>query len=876
MEAPISVNPRKRKRRRGPEKLPIVAQLVLDTTEQGNTGFLSEDLYHDLFTPQQAASPAYVAVAPTKSSAWVILPVNKASAASKQTLRSTLYLSASLPYASSLFSDSKFSAPGLQKPSGSSAAEVQILDVIPIALESIVVSLDVNELETFHKRQEQPVAGADDIWSVSRLEELVRGSLDEGQLVHAGDGLTLRAYPGQKATVEFCTPVNQGLLSAKTRIIILSATSHNHTNPGRIRGSATYGSIQEEEDAGAAAAAVEVASSDEDAELSDSPEETVGLSLPMLPGAHAPLATDSETPNRGYSNCAMSPGSVISSWSTTSYTAAPRGKVFQPQSLLAPISHDVLHPVPSMDEDEEDRVFVDTYSLARIGCFSGDWVKIEPVMQSPERADLHELNGYDGVTKHRGDFRVAKVYALPGQRDRRASYAHHKNHDSRHVSSSYAKAPLPKVFLSPILLVNINNPDELRISSLVTQQPRRLPKSPSTRAYAAQPLSPPIAKEVTFSKLSTPLGTERSMISGFPLELKRYFGQKQRVVRNGDLIGIPIDEGLGRAVYQASGEDETELEDLLSLSKRGAGDVAKNNVAWFKVGGITPTPPKEVDSDDSDIWGGAVIIKEGVTRAAQSGTEQGRLPPTLQNPWQYYFGMRKLPASASALDLHEANSRFISPVRRRLRELLSVATSPQAVHLQLPPLAILLISTQRHIGKATAATNACADVGLHTFVIDSYEIVAEGGVDNQDQKVEAFLSVRADRAMSCGAENTALLVRHVEVLEAQRMVQALKDILRNCRVLVATTTEIDKVPEGVRSLFTHEIEMNAPDEAEREGLLREMVRDSGLPVSSNVDLSSVALKTAALVAGDLVDVVDRALVASQERLDKLVRESTLR
>jgi len=368
------------------------------------------------------------------------------------------------------------------------------------------------------------------------------------------------------------------------------------------------------------------------------------------------------------------------------------------------------------------------------------------------------------------------------------------------------------------------------------------------------------------------------MIHGFPLELKRYFGESPRIVKTGDLIGIPIDEILGRAIYQAPGDDDTELEELLSAERQASARAkAHSNVAWFRVSGTISTTNKEDDLGDNEIWGGAMIVKEGITRAAQAGLEQGRLPPALHSSWQYYFGMKKMPAEANAIDwnvLSTSRARFTSPLRRRLRELLSVATSPQAIHLHLPPLAILIISTQRHIGKATTATNACYDIGMHTFTIDSYDIVAEGGVDNQDQKLEAFLSVRADKAMTCGAENTALLIRHIEVLEAQRMVKALKDIIAGCRVLVATTTEIDKVPEGVRSLFTHELEMSAPDEAEREGLLREMIRDSGLPVSSGVDLSAVALKTAALVAGDLVDVVDRALVASQERLDKLALQSS--
>jgi peroxin-6 len=106
------------------------------------------------------------------------------------------------------------------------------------------------------------------------------------------------------------------------------------------------------------------------------------------------------------------------------------------------------------------------------------------------------------------------------------------------------------------------------------------------------------------------------------------------------------------------------------------------------------------------------------------------------------------------------------------------------------------------------------------------------------------------------------------------MVSSMKEILADVRVLVATTTEVDKIPDGVRGLFTHELEMTAPDEGEREVILRNVIDDRGLFLDPGVDLSSVALKTAALVAGDLVDVVDRALVAQRSRLEKLTFQGT--
>ena len=211
----------------------------------------------------------------------------------------------------------------------------------------------------------------------------------------------------------------------------------------------------------------------------------------------------------------------------------------------------------------------------------------------------------------------------------------------------------------------------------------------------------------------------------------------------------------------------------------------------------------------------------------------------------------------------------ISSIRRRMRELISAATSPQAIHLGLPPSAILLTSTQRQIGKAFNAEQACEDLGLHVFPIDAYDIVTESGGGGGDVKTEGVLRARTERAMNCGSQYTVILIKHIEALNAERMTTAFKEILAESRVIIATTTDVEKIPDGIRGSFTHELEMTAPDEGEREGILKGIVQNSGIRIAPDVELSSVAVKTAALVAGDLIDVIDRAAVAKQTRLDKL-------
>ncbi|KAL8640153.1 MAG: hypothetical protein Q9226_008778 [Calogaya cf. arnoldii] len=215
---------------------------------------------------------------------------------------------------------------------------------------------------------------------------------------------------------------------------------------------------------------------------------------------------------------------------------------------------------------------------------------------------------------------------------------------------------------------------------------------------------------------------------------------------------------------------------------------------------------------------------------------------------------------------------YVSTMQRRLRELVAAASSPRAESLGVEPTLILLHSTQRNIGKCRISTQACSDLGLHSFPIDVYDIVSEG---NAEEVQENSLNTRIARGLSCGAQNTTLIIRHLEALTSNRMVAALENAIKGVRILIATTTQLDQLSETMRSLFTHEIGMSAPDEGEREGILRTIIEEQGVRLGHDVDLAAVAVKTAALVAGNLVDIVERAVVARQERLDGLIRKSNV-
>ncbi|KAF2836554.1 AAA-domain-containing protein, partial [Patellaria atrata CBS 101060] len=897
----------------------------------------TDRVHHVAITPRMPLSITSAATLP-----WTILPVRRqdtSNAGENRPHASIRFPAASLALQSFAHTLTSIS-PNKSGQRFDVPIEIHISDVVPLGLDTVFVSLDTDALKKLDDvqakfgggfdsrpnrgvpiqrgKQSQARASSQDRSSQREKtwKEAVREALRAPKLVHEGDllPLPLPSHPithvsPPPAKITFCEPVSQGLLLPSTKIVIVQ--SHTRRIASKLPSSVPvpltpyvgfddgedtsneqfYSAAEDRNPSQGGTPPDEEASDTFDSELSttdaddlsDDSEDMISLDAPLLPphssGVLSSFSSATPRPGGFQTNGVATPGSVFSSFTATTIRGpSQKGKVFKAQGLLEKISDELIHPKPSGDEDEEARVFVDTTALVKVGCFSGDWVKLESYSESNNLAMWGSFGDENGIDT---EWRAAKIYGLPEIMTKKAPrYPINKLPDRR--SSFFGlpgKQSTATVYISPMILANLGDPTQLKISPL-TGRPSGAPRIPGQKPRITGASLPPLAKEVTLMQLSTPLSTERVLQPSLFTELKTYFERKRRLVKNGDLVGITVDEALGRAVYAGSNaEDETSLNELLKGMKHNTGQDPKTSsnrksVAWFKVGNVITSSAEDPPEDGLDgIWGGMAVIDVDNTTMDKKGNVQGKLPPASQNSWSYYLGVKKSPKQALASGRNQGMVERLKPytssLRRRLRELISAATSPRAIHLGLPPLAILLTSTQRQIGKGFVATQACEDLGLHTFPIDAFDILTDGGAGGGDVKTVAFLETRAERALSCGAEFTALLIKHIDALSADRMTTLLKEILGKSRVLIATTTEVDKVPEGIRGIFSHEIEMMAPDEGEREGILQGIVEDVGIQLAADVDLSAVAVKTAALVAGDLVDVVDRAMLAKRNRLEAL-------
>lgn len=625
----------------------------------------------------------------------------------------------------------------------------------------------------------------------------------------------------------------------------------------------------------------------------DSSEDVISITAPRLRtdpnGVKSSLkvATPKGVPPRlsGQS----SPGSIHSSFTSTTVRQGSvcRKGLFQAEPLLSKISESLLHPKPQGDEDEEARVFIDVKMLLKLGCFSGEWVKIDVVTGSSvvQRDFWDDEVGEDG--KIAGKFRAAKVYGLPD-----LSLQHRFRYPRTSVpgrplssnESAYQNRSIRSAWFSPILLANLGSPTFVRLSPLISSSSETGFGPKAAKSQLSSSSSPPIAKEVALVKISTPLSTELALQASLFTALKHHFEAKRRILRQGDIVPLAIDTTLGRLMAQSSSSASTvdkavEEKLLMDLTKQNH-QPKTLEICWFRVEQVSgPKVDEGQTFSDADTWGCWACMEPMTTCVLQGGTETRRILSTVNSSWEYYLGVKSPlkddhPPNTWAISSRRASRPHVTSLEQRLRELIHAGISPEAVQHGIGPMLLLLRSSQRHIGKATLVLRACSDLGVHVFSIDAPNLLAESSAGGADIKIELVFRAQIERALSCNPETTIILIRHIEALGGDRMTSVLKEVATNFSVLVATTSQVDVVSEDMRSLFTHELSVSAPDETEREGILRTIIDERSIRLSHDVDLAAVAIKTAALVAGDLVDVVERAMIAREHRLESLTKQGS--
>ncbi|KAI9613300.1 hypothetical protein KEM48_003809 [Puccinia striiformis f. sp. tritici PST-130] len=175
----------------------------------------------------------------------------------------------------------------------------------------------------------------------------------------------------------------------------------------------------------------------------------------------------------------------------------------------------------------------------------------------------------------------------------------------------------------------------------------------------------------------------------------------------------------------------------------------------------------------------------------------------------------------------------------------------------------VLISGPRGCGKSTMTKRAVEATGFNFLEFNCFDLLGETEV-----KTAGTLKARFDKALQ--AIPCVLFLRHLDGLA--RKSQSLETgqqpgiiaILKNALMRLVEIGQANPPQISVNySLFKTQLAIEAPSEAERLEIIKELFRKDLL--APDVSLKSMALETAGLVANDLVHLVTQARMAAVTR-----------
>ncbi|CAG8491490.1 5717_t:CDS:10 [Ambispora leptoticha] len=489
---------------------------------------------------------------------------------------------------------------------------------------------------------------------------------------------------------------------------------------------------------------------------------------------------------------------------------------FKPLILSSPLSRLSLKPTPKENDDPESWILISISMLARLGCQSGSWVLVSSAKNKP---------------------RLCQIYA--------ADIPNSINHS------------LPSAYITPQLHFNLGlNKKSLDTLESISIQSVDKPRS-----------SPPVARSLTVARVASPCSHDKTLYPASLDELKKWFENVERIVCEGDVISVPIDEENARLRPQQKTEGGIEsLEDI----KIPMAPTKYTTVVHFIITRLEPNDKKKALKKG---YGKRVDPK--LTKMVQTGLEHSRVPPAIKRYLRIISETPITPPVDSPLTAPETPYVI-------LYDLMSSCLDPSASLLNLS--CTVLLHGQRGCGKKTTVEWVSERLGIHLYEVNCFDFAGE-----TDAKIDTSIRARLHNAITYSP--CVFLLRHIEALARKSAVletgqeptvsvtlqDCFKQLVESFKkighpvLVIGTTSDIEKIPASVIGCFRHQILFEAPAEPVRLAILEQLTIDT--PLAPDVSLSSLATQTAALVAKDLADLIARAGLAALERVEKGVKKS---
>nr|AXF50743.1 AAA protein [Inonotus obliquus] len=504
--------------------------------------------------------------------------------------------------------------------------------------------------------------------------------------------------------------------------------------------------------------------------------------------------------------------------------------------------------------DESYSLFVTTEDLGRLGIFSGDWASsilvIAPVlMLTVQQCTVSSCKGYSRLVQVIG-------FAAPNRMS---------------------------VYGSPQLLYNSG------VKRMQGDNTLSIHASP----FGSGPPPIPVARSVTLARVASPLSQDKAYYTTMLRSLRRKLEDTKCLVKKGDIVTVDIciDNPWGLPEC----DDESMLEELdESLRKRiisRKGHIS--DVVHFFVSNIEHdvAKPDSLDLRSDGISRSSAFgelgcwIDPSSTRVVQTGLEQLLSPP--EEP--------DLLTSRSEIDASSYKEHF-----SKLFELISAVLEDKAAELGLE-VTVLLKGPTGPVMRAVVEAVA-AHLGYHVEETSAYDILGETEAKTEATLRELFDFVAAcspcilflsdidgwmgvtqgdvNKGESIGSRFQAWRLTISSEPSIVRVFHECVDKLRTSWkqsgypvLVVATTSNADRLSASMLSCFKHELEFEVPDESKRLALLESLL-DAG-SLSADVSLKELSVGTAAFTDNDLIDLVYQMRLSATERALNSVPEESL-
>ncbi|KAH3664152.1 hypothetical protein OGAPHI_004866 [Ogataea philodendri] len=518
--------------------------------------------------------------------------------------------------------------------------------------------------------------------------------------------------------------------------------------------------------------------------------------------------------------------------------------IFQPLELkTALLEHNTLanytqvYNSSSEFDHEDNQLFVCVRSneLEKLGCFSGDVVQL-----TSRQCDC--ASGLLCACANRTD-RTIYVRVFPFIDPNTFEYE--------------------TIHISPMLLNTIGNPRTVTINRIKDQEQRAdLPRNKIDKFV-------PLAKEIVIARVASPVTLDRTMQHLFLSNLKSYFEERYRVIMKDQLVPIPIDALLARALfstYEASGD-----EFFPKIIPTGL----PTEIAWFKITGGS----LEDESGGELVNGQQYVIDPSKTRMIQSGVCTEKIGLADGISYQQIRDFYGLPKMFSFPNFNLSNS-ITFPYAQQLRKIVDTAFRIRNKFSSRMTLqtTILLNSMVRCVGKSMLVRSIATEFGANLLELDSFELFNQSSAS----KTIGTIRGKADRVVdSCNS--LIILIRHIDALAkkpdpnqqqkdtlALKLVELIDEYTAKGAIVIATTNDADNMSESLRSKLKFEINLNVPTEPERKLILEYLLEGSSdVTTRQDVSLDTLSLQSAGLTANDLMSIVENAKKTAIDRLEDL-------